>query len=518
MTMTMHVPENISQIGRSSPFDRLRQLTFLKNSRLAAAVFSVLAAGCSLQPAYQVPPMDVPAQFKEAGRLTPQAVESGIWQPALHGADAAPAALPGKWWAIYGDVMLDQLQDEAEAGNPSVAQAVARLRSAQAAVATSSAGLWPTLGTTGSGTRSLTGGGTYSNTNGENVARTGSINNNFSLGLSASWEADLWGRLSGTVDASRASAQASGDDLAAARLSAQASVAQTYFALRAAEAQAALLERSLKAYAQSWELTRNRYEAGVASSADVAQAESQYKSTQVSLIEAQTTRAQYEHALAALLGKAPAAFSLPATGHLPAPPAVPPMLASTLLERRPDIAAAERRVAAANAQIGVARAAFFPTLSLSASAGYRNSSLSNLLSAPNLFWSLGPSLALSLFDGGARSAAVESARAALDLSAATYRQTVITALQEVEDNLVAASQLAQEQQVQAEALAAARKALDVTTNQYKAGTVAYLNVLSAQTTVLSAENSLIGVRNRRLAAVNTLLKNVAGRWERVDGP
>lgn len=249
------------------------------------------------------------------------------------------------------------------------------------------------------------------------------------------------------------------------------------------------------------------------SSADVAQAQAQYKSTQAQLLEAQITRAQFEHALAALLGKAPAAFSLPATAQLPAPPAVPAMLASTLLEQRPDIAAAERRVAAANAQIGVARAAFFPSLTLSASAGYRNSTLSNLLSTPNLFWSLGPALAMNLFDGGARSAAVESARGALDLAAATYKQTVITALQEVEDNLVAASQLAQEQQVQTEGLAAARKALTVAENQYKAGTVAYLNVLSAQTTVLSAENNLINVRNRRLTAVNTLLKNVAGRWQ-----
>ena len=249
------------------------------------------------------------------------------------------------------------------------------------------------------------------------------------------------------------------------------------------------------------------------SSADVAQAESQYKSTQAQLLESQLSRAQLEHALAALLGKAPAAFSLPVTAKLPTPPVVPAMLASTLLEQRPDIAAAERRMAAANAQVGVARAAYFPTLSLSASGGYRNSELANLLNAPNLFWSLGPALALNLFDGGARTAAVESARAALDLAGATYKQTVLTALQEVEDNLVAAAQLAQEQQVQTEALAAAQKALTVATNQYKAGIVAYLNVLSAQTSVLSAQSSLINVRNRRLTAVNTLLKNVAGKWE-----
>ncbi|MPM31361.1 Outer membrane protein OprM [bioreactor metagenome] len=222
--------------------------------------------------------------------------------------------------------------------------------------------------------------------------------------------------------------------------------------------------------------------------------------------------AQRDEHLAALLGQAPAAFSLPETGALPQPPAVPAMLPSQLLEQRPDIASAERSAAAANAQIGVARAAYFPSLTLSAAAGYRNASLSNLLSAPNLFWSLGPALALTLFDGGARSAAVESAREQHELASATYRQTVITALQEVEDNLVIANALTQELQVQTEAAAAAQKALTVANNQYKAGIVAYLNVLTAQTAVLSAERSLIDLRNRRLAAVNTLLKNVAGRW------
>lgn len=504
--------ENMKQIACKPSVQKRKQLTFLNSTTtLAVLALGATLAGCSLQPTYQVPRLDVPAQFKEA---TPEAAQAGIWQPARHGADAAALdAVPEKWWTVYGDETLNRLQEEAAAANPSVEQAVARLRTAQAAVASSRAGLFPTLGTTGSGSRALTGGGTYVNSNNENIARSGTINNTFSLGLNASWELDLWGRLSGQVDASRASAQASSDDLAAARLSAQASVAQTYFSLRAAEAQDRLLRETLANYEQSLQLTRNRYRSGVASSADVAQAQAQYKSTQAQLLEAQITRAQYEHALAALLGKAPAAFSLPATAQLPAPPAVPAMLASTLLEQRPDIAAAERRVAAANAQIGVARAAFFPSLTLSASAGYRNSTLSNLLSTPNLFWSLGPALAMSLFDGGARSAAVESARGALDLAAATYKQTVITALQEVEDNLVAASQLAQEQQVQTEALAAARKALTVAENQYKAGTVAYLNVLSAQTTVLGAENNLINVRNRRLTAVNTLLKNVAGKWK-----
>jgi NodT family efflux transporter outer membrane factor (OMF) lipoprotein len=297
------------------------------------------------------------------------------------------------------------------------------------------------------------------------------------------------------------------------RLSVQASVVQTYFALRAAEAQERLLGETLAAYQRSWELTQNRYRAGVASSADVAQAQATYLSTQAQRIEAQSSRAQLEHALAALAGQAPAAFSLAPTAGLPAPPPVPAQLPSRLLERRPDIAAAERRVAAANAQVGVARTAFFPALTLSASAGYRGTSWGDLVSAPNLVWSVGPALAATLFDGGARSAAVDAARAALEQAAASYRQTVLVALQEVEDNLVAGAALEREQAVQTEAVAAAQRALGVVNNQYRAGTVAYLNVLSAQAQVLSAQSALIGVRQRRLAAAATLLKNVAGRWE-----
>ncbi|TXJ05047.1 MAG: efflux transporter outer membrane subunit [Alicycliphilus sp.] len=457
-----------------------------------------LLAGCASAPPYQRPAIALPAQFKQA---TTAAQDAGIWRPVQP--QDAPA--PEAWWSLYADPDLDRLQQQAASANPGIAQAVARLRAAQAAVAGSRAGLLPSLGASGTATRarSATGSG-------------GGTNNSYSLGLNASWELDLWGRLSGAVDASQAQAQASSADLAAARLSLQASLAQAYFALRTAEAQQRLLQESLAAYEQSWQLTRNRERAGVASSADVAQAEAQYKSTQAQLIEAGTSRAQLEHALAALLGLAPAAFDLPATGLLPAPPLVPAELPAELLRRRPDIAAAERRVAAANADLGVARTAYFPALTLSGAAGYRGARLSDLVSAPQLFWSLGPALAATLFDGGARDASVESARAALDLATAGYRQSVLTALQEVEDNLAAATSLAQQQQVQTEAVAAAQRALDVVSNQYRAGTVAYLNVLSAQTTGLAARRSLIDVQGRRLVAVNTLLKNVAGRWESAE--
>lgn len=455
-----------------------------------------LAACTSLQPAHERPALDVPAAYKEG------APGSAVWQIAQ-----PQDSVPGAWWTLFADPALDALQERAASGNQNVALAVARLRAARAALDSASAATLPSLGATASSTRARSGTATQ---DGSTTARTTSSH---ALGLNASWELDLWGRLSGSADAARASAQASADDLAAMRLSVQATVAQTYFALRAAEAQQQLLEDTLAAYERSWELTRNRQRAGVASAADAAQAEAQYKSTQVQLLEAQTSRAQLEHALAALTGQAPAAFRLDATAALPQPPAVPAQLPARLLERRPDIAAAERRVAAANAQIGVARAAFFPAITLSATAGFRGAQLADLLSAPHRFWSLGPALAAALFDGGARSAAVESARANHDQAVASYRQTVLTALQEVEDNLAAATALEREQQLQVEAVAAAQRALDVVTNQYRAGTVGYLNVLSAQATVLAAQRGLIDVRSRRLGAVNALLKNVAGRWE-----
>ncbi|XAH22919.1 efflux transporter outer membrane subunit [Xylophilus sp. GW821-FHT01B05] len=477
-----------------------------RSLRLSLLATLCLLAACNSAPPYVRPAMDIPDAYKEG---VPGAA---VWQPA----DPQAAAVPDDWWTLFKDPVLDQLQQQAAAGNQNVALSVARLRSARAAVSSSQAAQLPTVNGNFGATRSVSGSSSSGtvDSSGNPVGSTGGKPRTIdTLGASASWELDLWGRLSGAVDAAQANVLASADDLAALRLSTQATVAQTYFSLRTADAQSQLLTDTLAAYRKSLELTRNRYTSGVASSADVAQAESQLKSAEAQLIESDTNRAQLEHALAALVGQAPAGFTLARSAQLPEAPPVPMQLPSSLLQRRPDIAAAERRVAAANAQIGVARAAFFPALTLSASAGYRNTSLNNLVSAPNLFWSVGPALAVSLFDGGARRAAVESARASTDQAVATYRQTVLTALQEVEDNLVIAASLEREQAVQADALAAARRALEVTNNQYFAGTVSYLNVITAQATALNAESALLGVRNRRLAAVGMLLKNIAGRWE-----
>lgn len=319
------------------------------------------------------------------------------------------------------------------------------------------------------------------------------------------------------MNSAQAKVQASEADLAAARLSVQATLAQTYFSLRAAELQSALLARSVAAYQRSLELTQNRYTAGVASAADVAQAQTQLKSTQASQVEANSSRTQLENALATLVGQPASRFTLARANALPnalpSPPDIPVLVPASLMERRPDIAAAGARVAAANAQIGVVNAAFFPALTLSAGAGYRGAELAELISAPNLFWSIGPALALSLFDGGARQSAKDSAQASADQATATYRQTVLTALQEVEDNLVIASSLQQEFSLQSDALKAAERSLEIANNQYKSGTVSYLNVVTAQATALSAERTLLDLRNRLLAATTQLLKNLGGRWD-----
>lgn len=474
---------------------------------LALAAPAVLGlSACSTVPDYQPPAVEVPAQFKQA-QPAPPGSEAAAWKPA----DPAAADLPDAWWRLFGDPVLDALQDQLLSGNEDLKISAARVRQAQAALADSRAGLFPTLNLGLSGTRAASPAGSLSA--GSTVSVGGEARNTVSLSGNASWEIDLWGRVAGSVDAAGARLQASRADQAAARLSAQATLAQTYFEIRATEAQQALLERSVAAYQRSLELTRNRYQAGVASAADVAQAQGQLKSTEAQRVEAGISRSRLENALAVLLGRAPAAFTLAAGPGLPALPPVPRQLPAQLLERRPDIAAAERRVAAAHAQIGVANAAWFPALTLSAGAGFRDSALAGLIATPNRFWSIGPALALSLLDGGARGAAVDGARASADEATASYRQTVLTALQEVEDNLVLAARLEEQARLQDEALAAARRTLEIVSHQYRAGTVSYLNVVSAQAGALSAERSQIELRSRQLAAVNQLLKNIAGRWQ-----
>ncbi len=457
---------------------------------------SLLLSACAIRPVVPPSVVTAPAQFKEAGP----------WERA--GALSA-LSVPDAWWTLFKDPVLDDLQSRLVIGNEALKSSAAAVASARAVLAGSQSAMFPTLSSSLSGTRNASPTASTS-------ASAQNPNNSLSLGLNASWEVDLWGRLSQISGGAAASLQASANDLASARLSAQATLAQTYFSLRTAEAQQQLLGRSVSAYQRSLDLTQVRYDGGVAARTDVLQAQTQLNSAQGQLAELNAQRGQLEHAIAVLLGLPPSALTISATATLPDTLQVPATLPATLLQRRPDIAAAQARVAASYAQIGVTEAAFFPTVTLSSGAGFNKSSLSNLVSAPNLFWSLGSSLAQSILDGGQRIQASAQARASADQSTASYRQTVLTALQEVEDNLVLGYQLKQELDWQSAAVQAAQRNLDITLDQYRAGTVSYLNVVSAQTAALASESNLLAVRNRQLAAVNQLLKNIAGRWDPIE--
>jgi NodT family efflux transporter outer membrane factor (OMF) lipoprotein len=489
-----------------------------RTAALLPLAATLLLAACSVGPNYVRPDSragaKAPAAFKEAGpaaaATTGNATGDANWQPARP-RDGEPR---GKWWEIYGDATLNALAEQVIAANQTVAQAEARYRQAVALAEGSRAGQFPTITGNLSDTRSRA----SANTSSVTVAR--GVTTNHSISAGASWEADLWGRVRRNVEASEASLQASASDLEAARLLAHAQLAQNYFQLRVLDAQKKLLQDTVAAYERSLQLTQNQFAAGVVAKADTIQATTQLRSTQAQLLDIGVQRAQLEHAIAVLTGKAPAEFSLPPDPSFAMlavkPPAIAPGLPATLLERRPDIAAAERRVAAANAQIGVASSAFYPTLTINASTGFQASSMANWLTAPSRFWSLGPALALTLFDGGLRRSQTAQAVAAYDASVATYRQTVLTALQEVEDNLASLRILEQEAAVQREALEAARLSLSLVLNQYKAGTVNYLNVITAQATALTAERNALDILGRRMGASTVLIRALGGGWH--EGP
>lgn len=444
----------------------------------------IALGACTPGPDYVRPIQELPAAFKEAGN----------WKPAA-GADFV---VTERWWQVLADPVLDALEEKVSLGNQNVKLAEAQYRAARATVDNLRSGYLPSVSAGAARTRS------------DNAAGVGN-GTSYTATASLAWEVDVWGRIGRSVEGGEAKLQASAADLAAARLSSQALLAQTYCQLRATDLQLALLARTSAAYGRFLELTKNRLQAGVASPLDLAQAQTQVASAQAQEIDLANQRAQTEHALAVLVGLPPSGLDLPAASALPAQPPTPSLLPSTLLENRPDIIAAERRVASANAQIGVASAAWFPVLDLTGSLGYRNTSLAKLFDLPNRFWSLGPSLAMTVIDGGARSAAVEQAQAGYEQTVATYRQTVLTAMQEIEDNLAANRLLEQEAAAQGRALEAAKRGREIAEHQYAAGTVSALTVVSAQTTELSAGIAAIGIGNRRLQAALQLYKNTAGR-------
>ena len=457
-------------------------------------------AGCQylpVGPVYQRPSIEVPASYKEARD----------WKPA-EPQDTKPR---GNWWDLYEDADLDTLMRQVQVSNQNVLLAAAKYDQALALLGTARSGYFPTITADVSSTRSQSGGG--SSTASASAAAAGkSTTTQDRVSLATNWEIDVWGRVRRTVESNRASAQASAGDLAAMLLSEQATLAQAYFQLRVTDLDLALLERSMDGYQKALEVTQNRYQAGVAQRSDVTQAQTQLENARAQWLDLGITRATLEHAIAVLIGKPPAALSIARKDETPAIPPIPLSLPSQLLERRPDIAAAERRAAAANAQIGVARAAWFPTLSLAASGGYASDGFSRLFELPNRFWSLGPDLAGTLIDFGARHYQVRAAIANYDQSVATYRQTVLSAFQDVEDNLATLAVLARESVAERAAADAAAETLTIAQNQYKAGTVDYLNVVSAQNSSLSAERAWRDITNRSLAASVNLLKALGGGW------
>ncbi len=479
-------------------------------------------AGCQylpVGPVYQRPSIEVPASYKEARD----------WKPA-EPQDTKPR---GNWWDLYGDPDLDALMRQVQVSNQNVLLAAAKYDQALALLGTARSGYFPTITADVSSTRSQSGGGGSGTASASAAAVGTSTTTQDRVSLATNWEIDVWGRVRRTVESNRASAQASAGDLAAMLLSEQATLAQAYFQLRVTDLDLALLERSMDGYQKALEVTQNRYQAGVAQRSDVTQAQTQLENARAQWLDLGITRATLEHAIAVLIGKPPAALSIARKDETPAIPAIPLTLPSQLLERRPDIAAAERRAAAANAQIlerrpdiaaaerraaaanaqiGVARAAWFPTLSLAASGGYASDGFSKLFELPNRFWSLGPDLAGTLIDFGARHYQVRAAITNYDQSVATYRQTVLSAFQDVEDNLATLAVLARESVAERAAADAAAETLTITQNQYKAGTVDYLNVVSAQNASLSAERAWRDIASRSLAASVSLLKALGGGW------
>lgn len=472
--------------------------TRLPRSAITLALCALLGA-CAVGPDYQRPELDVGASYKEAQGQ--QQVEG--WKPA----QPRDEADRGKWWLVYGDDTLNALVERLNTSNQTIAQADANYRQALGLVRAARAGFYPTVGASAGASRAGVGNGSSSSTNGSNVS------NQYSVTGSVSWEVDVWGRVRRSTESSEASAAASLADLGATRLSAQAALVQTYFQLRVLDEQKRLLDATVAAYERSLKLTQNRYEVGVAGQADVAVARTQVESTRAQSIDLDWQRGQYEHAIAVLMGQAPSQFGLAPAVFTLQLPQIPVGLPSELLERRPDIAAAERRAAAANAQIGVAQAAWFPSLILSADGGFRNGQFADLLTAPARFWSLGPELALTIFDGGARAAQVEQARASYDSQAAAYRQAALVGLREVEDYLIQLRVMEQEQIVQRRALESARESLRLIQNQYQAGLVDYLSVAVVDATALNSERNALSLLGTRLVASVNLIVALGGGWE-----
>jgi len=465
--------------------------------RLCCLAAIAALSACSLAPTYQKPDVGtLPTAF--AGQT-----QDGLWSPA-HPADTASR---GPWWSVYGNPELDRLEQQLDAANPSLSVALARYDAARAVVGEVRSDLYPHLGVGASDLR---------NRQSDNRPLRGSNQpNEYSadtVGFSAGYELDLWGRVRNEVAAGKADATAAAADLASAKLSLEAQLANLYIRLRGYDVQDRILKDTLDAYRQGLDMTQRRFEGGIASGLDVSRAKTQLSDAMAQVSEVEAQRGLTEHAIATLVGETASTFKLSTTDAPMPVPAIPLGVPSTLLQRRPDIAAAERRVFAANAEIGVARAAFFPRIGLSAAYGWQNTG-GDLLTAGNRYWALGPELAMSLFDGGLRHSRVQAAQANLDAASGQYRQVVLNAFQQVEDNLTLLQQLGKEAHEQDDAASSARDSQTIATNRYREGAVNYLDVVSAQTAALQAERSAEQVRTRRLQASVDLIRALGGGWD-----
>jgi len=479
-------------------------------SAITAAVFSL--ASCNVGPKYHTPTVQAPAAYKE---VTPEnAKDIDNWKAA----QPSDAVIRGNWWEIFGDPELNQLEEQAGQANQTIASSAASFLAARALVKQARSQLFPTLTTDPSITRSRQ----SSNLKGFVIGSGGSgsggtsgqafIFTEYNLPFDATWVPDLWGKVRNTILSNAAAAQASDADLANTRLTIHAEVAVDYFQLRSQDALKQLLDSTVEAYKQSLDLTKALFETGIDSDESVAQAETQLETTEAQDTNVGILRSQYEHAIAMLVGQPASAFSIPVKALTTAPPPIPFGVPSELLERRPDIAASERLVAQANAQIGIARAAYYPTLTLSASGGLESSSITNWISWPSRFWSVGPSLAETIFDAGLRKATVEQYRAQYDETVANYRQTVLAAFEQVEDNLSGLRILSREIDQQNVAINSSQRYLDLAIERYRLGIDPYLNVISAQTTLLANKQTLVTLQLQQITDSVQLVEAVGGGW------
>jgi len=468
--------------------------------RLTPVLAGLLLTGCTVGPRYAKPTVPEPPAYKEV---------PADWKTAQPSDQIAK----GKWWEIFQDAQLNALEEQVNVSNENLKAAEAQFQQARALVRYNRAAYYPTV------TAGASAGREHLSSHRPLVPSSTSVNGtDLVIPVDVSYEPDVFGRIRHTVEAARANAQASAGDLESVRLSLHAELALDYFEMRTLDAEEQLLKSNVTSFERALELTQNRYKGGVASAVDVAQAQTQLENTRTQAIDVLILRAQNEHAIATLIGQPAPTFSVAASAWNSPPPDIPPGLPSELLERRPDIAAAERRVAAANAQVGVARAAYFPIFTLTGTGGFESTAITTLIQGPSGFLTAGAAAAVTAFDGGRRRAVSDEARAAYDQSVANYRQSVLTAFQEVEDNLAVLRILDEEAKAQQAAVAAAEHSLELSTNRYKGGVVSYLEVTTAQSTALADERAAVDILRLRMVASVSLIKALGGGWNSANLP